>query len=295
RRFRRQTEDTPWITADGVAILEGLLRPGDVGVEFGSGGSTTWFASRVEHLHSVEGADPWHAEVTSRLRKAGLDNVSYHLASQLELGVDHPDARQAYVNFAPELAPGSQDFVFVDGEYRDECAMRALELLKPGGVLILDNANTYLPNALRSPWKVARPSTPRWAEFVEATADWRSIWTTNGVWDTAFWFKPWCRPSVVEAEPQQHVLLAVAARDRHAEGVQRLGVLAVASAHRVLQPVAGVEVDEQDRGRLVCIREDLLEGVGVGQAAGCRELVEVVGVHGDHDVVADPLGEQLRP
>lgn len=195
RRFRRQTEDTPWITADGVAILAGLLRPGDVGVEFGSGGSTTWFASRVEYLYSVEGADPWHADVTSRLSKAGLANVSYHLASQLELGIDHPDARQAYVNFAPELAPGSQDFVFVDGEYRDECAMRGLELLKPGGILILDNANTYLPNALRSPWKVARPSTTRWAEFVEATADWRSIWTTNGVWDTAFWFKPWL-PSV---------------------------------------------------------------------------------------------------
>src|SRR5690349_8508790 len=47
RTFKRQTEVTPWIPADALQILEGLLQPTDVGVEFGSGGSTTWFASRV--------------------------------------------------------------------------------------------------------------------------------------------------------------------------------------------------------------------------------------------------------
>lgn len=190
RAFKRQTEVTPWITADSLEILEGLLEPDHVGVEFGSGGSTAWFAARVGHLHSVEANPVWHAEVTSRLATESVRNVSYYLASSDEHGYGTPAARDEYVNFAPDLGSESQDFVFIDGEYRDECAMRALKLVRPGGTIILDNANTYLPNDLRSPWKVDAPATELWSRFVEATSDWASTWTTNGVWDTAFWTKP---------------------------------------------------------------------------------------------------------
>jgi hypothetical protein len=119
-----------------------------------------------------------------------VQNVSYHLAFG---GLSHhgsPAARDSYVNVAPELGPESQDFVFIDGEYRDECALRALDLVRPGGVIVLDNANTYLPNTSRSPWKVDGPATELWEKFVECTSGWQSMWTTNGVWDTAFWIKP---------------------------------------------------------------------------------------------------------
>jgi predicted O-methyltransferase YrrM len=190
RAFKRQTEIAPWITADALQILEGLLQPDDVGVEFGSGGSTTWFAARVGHLHSVEANPRWHADVESRIADGRVQNVSYHLAAGIASDHGTPQARDSYVNFAPDLEPESQDFVFIDGEYRDECALRALDLVRPGGAIILDNANTYLPNASRSPWKVDGPATGLWQEFVERTAGWRSMWTTNGVWDTAFWIRP---------------------------------------------------------------------------------------------------------
>jgi predicted O-methyltransferase YrrM len=94
------------------------------------------------------------------------------------------------VNVVPEIAAESLGFVFVDGEYRDEAALRAITLLKPGGVLVLDNANTYLPSASPVPWKVREPISAQWKEFVARTADWRRIWTTNGVWDTVIWIKP---------------------------------------------------------------------------------------------------------
>ncbi len=45
-----------------------------------------------------------------------------------------------------EIAPQSLDYALVDGSYRDECVMRALEVLRPGGMLILDNANWYIPH-----------------------------------------------------------------------------------------------------------------------------------------------------
>ena len=94
------------------------------------------------------------------------------------------------MNAFPELAPGSLDFVFVDGEYRDECAVRGLELLKPGGLLILDNAELYLPDDTRSPWSVERPISPLWEQVSAELAGWRRVSTTNGVWDTVIWFKP---------------------------------------------------------------------------------------------------------
>ncbi|MEH3034302.1 MAG: hypothetical protein PGN07_09760 [Aeromicrobium erythreum] len=180
----------PWITADALELLDEVLRPGDRGVEWGSGGTTTWFAERITHLTSVEGTRSWHAVLEERLRTQGVGNVDLHLVPFDELGYETPEHEAAYVGAAPDLAAGSLDLAFVDGEYRDACMLRAIDLLRSGGVLVLDNAETYLPTTTRSPWHVDRPATPRWGEVAERLQDWRRVWTTNGVWDTALWFKP---------------------------------------------------------------------------------------------------------
>lgn len=180
----------PWITEESREFLEKRLKPTDRGLEFGAGGTTSFFAPRVEHLYSVEGFDHWHEPLVKRLAEQGIDNVSLTLASADELGYESDAHRDAYVNAHPELAPESLDFVFVDGEYRDDCVLRALGLLKSGGLLIIDNAEIYLPSTTRSPWKMPAPATPGWEKFLEETKDWGTLWTTNGVWDTAFWFKP---------------------------------------------------------------------------------------------------------
>lgn len=182
--------DTPWITDEAIAILDDLLQPSFTGLEFGSGGSTAWCAQRIGSLISVEANDGWYAEVVRRLATAGVQNVSYHLASSDVLGFGSDAHRSAYVDVRPDLAPNSLDFVFVDGDYRDHSALRGLSLLKPGGMIVLDNASLYLPNDSRTPWKVSAPASAEWARFLELTAGWKHVWTTNGVWDTAFWFKP---------------------------------------------------------------------------------------------------------
>jgi putative heme iron utilization protein len=46
----------PWLTKEAILLLERLLRPDDIGLEFGSGRSTIWFAERVEKLISIEHA-----------------------------------------------------------------------------------------------------------------------------------------------------------------------------------------------------------------------------------------------
>ena len=75
--------------------------------------------------------------------------------------------------------------------------------LRPGGVLVLDNANWYLPPppgvgppapgsvavALGSPGSRV-PENRCWPRFVEATAGWRQEWTSDGVQMTMLAFRP---------------------------------------------------------------------------------------------------------
>lgn len=187
---RRAGEPQPWITQDAITALSTLLKPTDDGLEFGSGGSTVWLARHSMSVRSVEAFDPWYEPMQKRLAAEGITNATVELVSAPKLGYRSDAHRTAYVNVFPDIAPESLGFVFVDGEYRDEAALRGITLLKPGGVLVLDNANTYLPSSTPVPWKVREPISADWKKFVELTADWRQIWTTNGVWDTVIWIKP---------------------------------------------------------------------------------------------------------
>jgi hypothetical protein len=191
RARRRAVSEVPWITQPAIDLLETLIRPTDEGIEFGAGGSTIWFARHCAFVRSVDGFAHWHDPLAARIKALRLDNISLALASAEELGYESDAHRRAYVNAFPDLEPNSQDWVFVDGEYRDEAAIRGLDLLKIGGLFILDNVNFYLPLPpfSRTKWKVSKPASPLWEEFFERVSDWRAIWTTNGVWDTAMWVK----------------------------------------------------------------------------------------------------------
>ncbi|MCW2780950.1 MAG: hypothetical protein JWR35_1399 [Marmoricola sp.] len=187
---KRQMEEQPWLTRDAIELLAGMLRPTDTGLEFGSGGSTVWLARHVGFVTSVEAFDQWYDPLIARLAEAKLNNVSLQLVSAEKLGYESEAHREAYINVSPELTAGSLDFVLVDGEYRDDTALRGIELLRSGGLMILDNANTYLPAPSNSPWKVSGPASKKWIQFLDEVSGWRHIWTTNGAWDTAIWVKP---------------------------------------------------------------------------------------------------------
>ena len=192
RAQRRAGSDVPWITHQAIALLETLLLPTDEGLEFGAGGSTIWFARHCAFVRSVDGFAHWHDPLAARIRDLGIENVALKLASAEELGYESAAHQDAYVNAFPELEPASQDWVLVDGEYRDRTAIRGIDLLKPGGVLIVDNANFALPLPphSRTKWRVTKAASPIWEEVGDRLRGWRSIWTTNGVWDTAMWIKP---------------------------------------------------------------------------------------------------------
>jgi predicted O-methyltransferase YrrM len=189
--YRRAHPGDPWLTPTAIQLLATLLRPADRGAEFGSGRSTIWFAARVAALTSVEHDTWWHETVTTGLKERGFDNVECILAHEdqpMEHGGD-----SAYAKTALAFADVSLDFALVDGHYRDYSTKFIMPKIRPGGMLIIDNVNWYLPcrsNAPASRTAALGPATEIWASVWRELAGWRTIWTSSGVTDTAIFIKP---------------------------------------------------------------------------------------------------------
>ena len=185
--------DWPWLTTDAIRALESLLGKADLGFEWGMGRSTLWFARRVKNITSIEHNRIWYDKIVAQAREQGIDNVElvwHEVASPPPPAPDdHPYI--AAIDHHPDHYFG---FILVDGAYRDQCALKALDHLQPGGLLIIDNINWYLPNdwtlAPASRRSADGPASERWKTFEEKVARWRRLWTSRGISDTAIWFKP---------------------------------------------------------------------------------------------------------
>jgi predicted O-methyltransferase YrrM len=187
--FERAHPEAPWFTKDAVRLLEGLLRAEDSGLEWGSGRSTLWFARRTLRLVSVEHNLSWYRKIKSELRRLDLANVDYRLV-ETEQGIEDRKAREEYVKLGGTLETVVFDYVLVDGIFREECASLAVNLVKPGGLLISDNAQWFLPSESRAVDAVRDYPTALWREFGAKVQHWRRVWTGNAVKDTAIFIKP---------------------------------------------------------------------------------------------------------
>lgn len=174
----------PWLTADAVKILSSMLLSTDIGVEYGSGRSTKWFAQRLQHLTSIENDSNWFYKVNQSLvdlpNKAGVD---YRLCVS-----DEEYAAQPYT-----FTDNSIDFCLIDGAVRDHCALAMLPKIRAGGIIVVDNANWFLPNDYTKSPNSRRKhegfASETWELFASEVSGFRRIWTTNGIWDTAIWIK----------------------------------------------------------------------------------------------------------
>lgn len=125
------------------------------------------------------------------LKDSNQDNVDYHLAPRDR--EDREGGHSAYVRQAERFDASSIDFVLVDGIYRDFCVLSVLNLIRPGGILVIDNVNKYLPSDSRSPNSRTPEDGPKgeiWGKVHQALCHWRRIWTSSGVSDTAIFIRP---------------------------------------------------------------------------------------------------------
>jgi hypothetical protein len=179
----------PWMSIAAIQIFDALLTKEMKGFEFGSGGSTIFFSKRAGHLVSLEHDVAWHEQIVKRIHDLGIDNVTYHLVEKENdrdkpslIGKRNDDYTVPftpatcfvnYYSFIDRYADESFDFIVVDGRARVESALHALPKLKKGGILILDNSERI-----------------RYSPVHQTLKNWKMVFTTNGLTDTTFWFKP---------------------------------------------------------------------------------------------------------
>jgi len=105
----------PWYTRPCLEFLEMLdFRRKEI-FEYGAGNSTTWYRSKGAIVKGVD-SDIDYA-----------DRFKVHFWKFFPYYVDSIDQH------------GLFDIVCIDGVWRDECTEKALQHLKPGGLLIIDN------------------------------------------------------------------------------------------------------------------------------------------------------------
>ncbi len=193
----------PSLTPRAVKEIEKLLRPDSVGVEWGSGNTTPWFARRTKHLTSFETNPPYYEVIAASLIANRLSNVDYRLIAQ-----DYEDDEQAMhrhpiVRAAYDFGDETLDYALIDSAPRGCLCAGVVPKLKRGGLLILDNANWYLPppadihppttgsvSAVLGTPGSRIPTHECWPAFARGIEDWQALWSSNGIQMTLLLFKP---------------------------------------------------------------------------------------------------------
>ena len=133
-RGRPQLADgtsVPWMTYPAIYFLEGALRDEMRLFEYGSGGSTAWFAERVKEVTAVEADRFWLLQVPR------AENIRLrHVETEADW---YTDSRTDYVQAAVDGAPW--DVIVIDGHARNDCAQVAGSLLTPTGFIVLDDTH----------------------------------------------------------------------------------------------------------------------------------------------------------
>ena len=169
-----EARDVPWLTEESIVFLDQYLKEHKDAkiLEFGCGASTIWFSKRTKNLTSVEHALDWHYNTAVKINQdpnCNPVNLIYR--------------KTPYYSICESLEKGSFDLILVDGRNRKGCIANAIQLLKPGGVLMLDNSErTYYFKVfdLMKNWETVITHQKK--------PDSCGFWYKN--WQTRWWIKP---------------------------------------------------------------------------------------------------------
>lgn len=188
--FKWRFPETPWTSQASIHTFEKILTSEMVGLEYGSGKSTLFFAKRLRHLTSVEHNEAWYKIISEKLLLRTQKNISYHFIppaivpsaqdysfysdynlneQEFQIRTEYHD----YFSFVKSFPESHFDFILVDGRARVECCLNAISKLKPGGIFALDNSDRK-----------------RYAPVFKVLSNWKRVTTTTGLFDTTLWFKP---------------------------------------------------------------------------------------------------------
>ena len=126
RAVDRKGEPIPWYTYPAIDFLLQRNYEDKSVLEFGSGQSTLWWASRAKFVLSVEEDPHWFA----KLRAQVPSNVEMrYIRRNIAMLKDFLKSRNTKF-----------DIIVVDGNLRREVAAMSFDYLLPGGALIFDDS-----------------------------------------------------------------------------------------------------------------------------------------------------------
>ena len=121
----------------------------------------------------------------------------HHLKLNTDLIYVKQQTEIEYIKPISKIKNNSLDYCFVDGIFRDQCVLSCIPKLKSSGILIVDNVDNYFPkNKISVSVRYKRDNynktvSPKKMKLIyETLSDWRKIWTSTGIQDTALWIKP---------------------------------------------------------------------------------------------------------
>jgi predicted O-methyltransferase YrrM len=142
----------PWIVYEAIDWLESFLTRDMQVLEWGSGGSTIFFAKRVHSVVTIEHDPEWYSTLFHQLRQGDISNVRLVLCPPVESetgdeAYTSTDAAyrglsfRSYTEAIDSYPDQFFDLVFVDGRARQACMRHAFIKIRPGGYLLLDNSD----------------------------------------------------------------------------------------------------------------------------------------------------------
>lgn len=151
-------DQQPWLTYRATRYLEQIVSSDSIVFEYGSGGSTLFFASRVKRLIAVEHEPDWQQNVEASLQHADYRNADVWLVTPEQsvtacdeyaspLSYCSSDERyrmwhfEKYCRVIDQFDDESFDLICVDGRARPACIRHSLSKVKPNGYLLLDNSD----------------------------------------------------------------------------------------------------------------------------------------------------------
>jgi hypothetical protein len=152
------------MTYDALDFLSEICTPEMNVFEWGSGGSTLFFASKCKRVTSIEHDSAWSGFLKEKLEELRLLNVDYNeirgerIEDFSQKDYRNPDdfvskdmnsaglSFEKYVKAIDAYPEECFDIVVVDGRARNCCVKRGIPHLKKGGYLVVDNTdrNYYL-------------------------------------------------------------------------------------------------------------------------------------------------------
>lgn len=166
----------PWWSFGALDTVSNFIKRNMEVFEFGSGGSSIFFAERARRVTCVEDSEDWTRLVRRQADGRGLQNLKV-LVRPFNCKKADKFSDSGYLAALGETA---YDIIVVDGQedsvqVRPECFWRAERHITPGGLIVLDDSWRY-------PQVKAQNKARRWKDY-------RGVWCCRrGVTSTCLFY-----------------------------------------------------------------------------------------------------------